>query len=233
MPACVELTNVSVTYPNGVTALSNVDLTVDEGEFAFLVGPTGHGKSTLLKLLYREEIPARGTVLVSGWDVARLSPARVARLRRRVGVVFQDFRLLPRTAWENVAFALHATGIPYREVLRRVPHALSEVGLLDNADDHPSALSAGQQQCLAVARVLAMRPSLLLADEPTGNLDPASSTHVMGLLAKVCEQGATVLVATHNPAIVDAMRRRVIALRRGRIYLDTPEGGYPDDLGRG
>ncbi len=230
MPACVELTNVTVTHPNRVTALSDVNLTIEDGEFAFLVGPTGHGKSTLLKLLYREETPTTGQVLVSGWDVARLSPLSVARLRRRVGVVFQDFRLLPRTAWENVAFALHATGLPYREVLRRVPQALSEVGLLDKADDLPSALSAGEQQGLAVARVLAMRPPLILADEPTGNLDPRSSRHVMRLLDGASRQGATVLVATHDPTIVNAMRRRVIALRRGRIVHDRPESVYPDDL---
>jgi len=233
MAECVELRNVTVVYPNGVTALSEVNLGIDEGEFAFLVGPTGHGKSTLLKLLYREEVPTRGQVLVSGWDIARLSPSRIARLRRRVGVVFQDFRLLPRTAWENVAFALHATGMSYRNVLRRVPQALSQVGLLDKADDNPSALSAGEQQSLAVARVLAMRPPLILADEPTGNLDPASSTHVMGLLADANKQGATVLVATHNPSIVNAMRRRVIAMRDGGIFSDTPQGGYPGDLERG
>jgi len=233
MAASVELKKVTVVYPNGVTALSDVDLTVNDGEFAFLVGPTGHGKSTLLKLLYREETPARGQVLVSGWDVVRLSPSRVARLRRRVGVVFQDFRLLPRTAWENVAFALYATGAPYREILRRVPQALSEVGLLDKADDHPSSLSAGEQQSLVVARVLAVRPPLILADEPTGNLDPRSSRQIMQLLEKASRQGATVLVATHDPAIVNAMSRRVIVLHRGRIVDDKPEGGYPDDLAHG
>ncbi len=232
MPACVELKDVTVVYPSGVTALSNIDLTIDEGEFAFLVGPTGHGKSTLLKLLYREELPARGRVFVSGWEVPRISASRVAHLRRRVGVVFQEFRLLPRTAWESVAFGLHATGRSYREVLRRVPDALSEVGLLDKADHHPSALSAGEQQSLAVARVLAMRPPLILADEPTGNLDPASSRHIMQLLERANREGATVLVATHDPAIVNAMRRRVIVLHHGRIVQDEPEGGYPDDLGR-
>jgi cell division transport system ATP-binding protein len=232
MPATVEMQNVTVTYPNGVTALSDVDLTVDQGEFAFMVGPTGHGKSTVLKLLYCDELPTRGQVRVFGWDVATLSPGRIAFLRRRIGVVFQDFRLLPRTAWENVAFALHATGHAYRDVLRRVPQALAEVGLLDKADDSPSQLSAGEQQSLAVARVLAIRPALILADEPTGNLDPDSSAHVMGLLAKANEAGATVLVATHDPAIVNSMRRRVIALTQGRICRDTPEGGYPHDLER-
>jgi len=232
MPARVEIKDVSFIYPNGVEALSDINLTVEEGEFAFLVGPTGHGKSTLLRLLYRDEVATKGQVLVSGWDVARLSPSRVAHLRRRVGVVFQDFRLLPRNVWENVAFALHATGTPYGEVRRRVPQALSEVGLLDKADDHPSALSAGEQQGLAIARALAIRPPLILADEPTGNLDPQSSAHIIGLLAKANEEGTTVLVATHDPAIVNFMRRRVIALHRGRVVRDAPEGSYPDDLGR-
>ena len=230
MPATVELRDVTVTYPNGVTALSDVDLTLAQGEFAFMVGPTGHGKSTVLKLLYCDEQPTRGQVLVFGWNVAGLSSARIASLRRRIGVVFQDFRLLPRTVWENVAFALHATGHAYRDVLRRVPEALAEVGLLDKADDQPSQLSAGEQQSLALARVLAIRPALILADEPTGNLDPDSSAHVMGLLAKANAGGATVLVATHDPAIVNSMRRRVIALKQGSVFRDVPESGYPDDL---
>ena len=230
MPACVELKNVTVTYPNGTTALSDIDITINQGEFAFLIGPTGHGKSTLLKLLYRDALPTKGQVLVSGWDVAKLSPFRVAHLRRRVGVVFQDFRLLPRTVWENVAFALHATGSPSGAVLRRVPQALAEVGLLDKAGDLPSQLSAGEQQRLALARALALHPPLLLADEPTGNLDPKSSAHIISLLAKANQEGATILVATHDPAIVNAMRRRVIALRQGRILRDIPEGAYPSDL---
>jgi cell division transport system ATP-binding protein len=232
MPATVELRKVSVVYPNGVRALSDVDLTVDESEFAFLVGPTGHGKSTILKLLYRDEVPTEGEASVFGWDIAKLTPSRVARLRRRIGVVFQDFRLLPRTAWENVAFALHATGSTYRQVLRRVPQALSQVGLLDKADDYPAELSAGEQQSLAIARVLALRPPLILADEPTGNLDPESSAHIMGLLTEANQQGATVIMATHDPAVVNAQRRRVIAVREGAIFRDVREGGYPDDLGR-
>ena len=232
MPAIVELRNVGVTYPNGVTALSGADLLIEEGEFAFMVGPTGHGKSTILKLLYCDEQPTQGEVLVFGWNLAGLSHGRVASLRRRIGVVFQDFRLLPRTAWENVAFALHATGYAYRDVLRRVPEALAEVALLDKADDHPSQLSAGEQQSLAVARVLAIRPALILADEPTGNLDPDSSAHIISLLAKANSEGATVLVATHDPAIVNTMQRRVIALKQGRIFRDVREGGYPDELER-
>ncbi|MFB3881633.1 MAG: cell division ATP-binding protein FtsE [Armatimonadota bacterium] len=232
MAAIVELKNVSVTYPNGVMALSEVDLSMEQGEFAFMVGPTGHGKSTVLKLLYCDERATSGEVRVFGWDVDGMSAGRVAALRRRIGVVFQDFRLLPRTAWENVAFSLHATGHAYRDALRRVPEALTEVGLLDKADDQPGQLSAGEQQSLAVARVLAIRPALILADEPTGNLDPDSSSHIMGLLAKANSEGATVLVATHDPAIVNAMRKRVIALRQGRVIQDVAEGGYPEELER-
>jgi cell division transport system ATP-binding protein len=230
MPPCIELRRASVVYPNGVQALSDVSLSVDQGEFAFLVGPTGHGKSTILKLLYRDETAADGEVLVFGWDLARLSPLRVAHLRRRVGVIFQDFRLLPRTSWENVAFALHATGSTYRRVLRTVPQALAEVGLLDKADDYPSELSAGEQQSLAVARVLARRPPLILADEPTGNLDPVSSDHIIGLLTKANSEGTTVIMATHDPGIVNSLRRRVIAVRDGQIHSDVPKGRYPDDL---
>jgi cell division transport system ATP-binding protein len=231
MPSCVELKEVSVTYPNGVRALSDLSLTINEGEFVFLVGPTGHGKSTFLKLLYREEVPSSGQVLVSGWDVAKLSPSRVTRLRRRVGVVFQDFRLLPqRTAWENIAFVLHATGTTYRNVIRRVPELLAQVDLLEKADDFPGELSAGEQQRLAVARALALRPPLLLADEPTGNLDPQASAGLLSLLAKINEEGTTVIVATHHPAVVNAVRRRVIALYQGRVVSDDPQGSYPLSL---
>ena len=233
MQPCIDLRDVTVVYPNGVQSLSDVNLTVDIGEFAFVVGPTGHGKSTLLKLLYAAEFPTRGQVLMSGQDVARLSSLRIARLRRRVGVVFQDFRLLAqRTAWENVAFALHAIGVPYRAALRRVPRALDEVGMLDKADRFPPQLSAGEQQRLALARVLGLDPAIILADEPTGNLDPRSSDQVIGLLERMNERGTTVLVATHDPAIVSRLRRRVIALREGRIVSDEGEAPYPDDLGR-
>jgi len=233
MPSSVQLVDVSVAYPNGVKALTDVTVTIGEGEFVFLVGPTGHGKSTFLKLLYREEVPSSGHVLVSGWDVALLSPSRVAHLRRRIGVVFQDFRLLPqRTAWENIAFALHVTGTTYRTVTRTVPDVLAQVGLLEKADDFPAAMSAGEQQRLALARAIALRPPLILADEPTGNLDPQSSANLIELLASINQENATVIVATHDPAIVNLMQRRVIALYEGRVKSDVPEGSYPNDLGR-
>lgn len=231
MPAAVELRGVSVTYPGEVTALSEVSFTAEEGEFVFLVGPTGHGKSTLLKLLYREEVPTTGQVLVQGWDVPRLRESRVPYLRRRVGVVFQDFRLLPqRTAAENLAFVLEATGSPQPSVTQCVQEALAQVGLEDRADHLPGQLAAGEQQRLAIARALALKPALLLADEPTGNLDPQASANVVELLREANGRGMTVIIATHDPAIVNAARRRVVALYEGRIISDTPEGAYPDDL---
>jgi cell division transport system ATP-binding protein len=234
MSASVEFREVSVVYPNGTQALSDITLSIGATEFAFLVGPTGHGKSTLLKLLTREEVPSRGKVFVSGWDVGALSPYRVPHLRRRVGMVFQDFRLLPqRTSWENIDFALRVTGLSHRSALRRIPEVLCEVDLLDKADSFPAEMSAGEQQRLAIARALALKPSLLLADEPTGNLDPHSSSQILGLLANINAAGTTVLVATHDPAIVNAAPRRVIALREGRVVSDVIGGSYPDDLGFG
>jgi len=231
MPVAVELRDVSVSYAGGVQALSGVTLTLDQGDFMFLVGPTGHGKSTLLRLLYREEVPTTGQVLVSGWDVPRLSQARLPYLRRRIGVVFQDFRLLPqRTAAENIEFVLRATGAPCDSIEKCVRHALAQVGLEDRAGDFPGQLAAGEQQRLAIARALAPGPSLILADEPTGNLDPLASANVVQLLLEANKNGTTTIVATHDPAIVNSARRRVVALSQGRVVSDTPEGAYPDDL---
>jgi len=232
MAVRVELRDVSVAYPNGVQALTDITISFLEGDFAFLVGPTGHGKSTFLRLLYREEVPTTGQVFVSGWDVPRLSAPRVPYLRRKIGVVFQEFRLLPqRTAAENIAFALHACGAPPHTVAARVKESLERVDLADRATHFPSQLSAGEQQRLAIARALAPGPSLVLADEPTGNLDPQSSANVSALLQEANQQGATVIVATHDPAIVDAAQRRVVALYRGRVVSDVPKGKYPDDVG--
>jgi cell division transport system ATP-binding protein len=229
--AFVELRDASVVYPNGVRALSDISVTFAEGDFAFLVGSTGHGKSTFLRLLYRDEVPTTGQVLVAGWDVPRLSAMRVPYLRRKVGVVFQDFRLLPqRTAAENIAFALYASGAPYWSIQKRVQESLARVGLSDRATHFPSQLAAGEQQRLAIARALAPGPLLLLADEPTGSLDPQSSANITSLLLEANQGGTTVIVASHDPAVVNAVRRRVIALREGRIVSDTPQGTYPDDL---
>jgi cell division transport system ATP-binding protein len=214
-----------------VQALAGVNLTIEEGDFVFLVGPTGHGKSTLLKLLYREELPTAGQVLVQGWDVPRLSMRRLPYLRRRIGMVFQDFRLLPqRTAAENIEFVLHATGVPCPSMQACVEKALAQVGLTDRATHFPSQMAAGEQQRLAIARALAPNPVLLLADEPTGNLDPQTSATIVELLLAANRAGTTMIVATHDPAVVNAARRRVVAMSEGRIISDTPQGTYPDDL---
>jgi len=223
----VKLEQVSVTYPNGVQALRDVTVSIESGEFAFLVGPTGSGKSTFLKLLYREEVPTSGRVFVDGIDVVSLRRREVSALRRRVGVVFQDFRLLPdRSAYENIAFALHVTGTPKRLVHQRVSEVMEQVGLSGKENSLPDQLSGGEQQRVSIARAVVRRPSLLLADEPTGNLDPATSQEIMDLLEKISSDGTTVLVATHDQAIVDRMRRRVISLSAGRIVADVMHGQY-------
>jgi len=223
----IELQNVSVVYRNGVKALEDVWLTVQPGEFAFIVGATGSGKSTLLKLLYREEVPTSGRVVVAGQDVARLSRKEIPYLRRKIGVVFQDFKLLPqKTVWENLAFVLRAISTPRREIRKRISEALDLVGLNGRCDSFPSQLSGGEQQRASIARALVNHPAILLADEPTGNLDPDTSWGIIQLLSEINSRGTTTLVATHNEQIVDRMRRRVIALESGRIVRDEAEGGY-------
>jgi len=222
----LRFADVSKTYAKGVRALAGVSLDIAAGEFVFIVGPTAAGKSTLLKLVYREELPTRGAVLVNGLDVTRLRPRDVPFLRRRVGVVFQDFRLLPRkTVWENVAFALEVTGAPPRAE-GRVVEVLETVGLAGRADALPGELSAGQQQRVSIARALVHRPPLLLADEPTGNLDPDTSWEITQLLARINAAGTTVVVTTHDTAIVDRLRRRVIAIDAGTVVRDEAQGGY-------
>ncbi len=223
----VEFDHVTKTYPGGLEAVRDVTLRVGLREFVFIVGPTGTGKSTLMKMIYREEVPSRGRVLVQGHDVGRLPAREVPFLRRRMGVVFQDFRLLPgKTAWENVAFALDVTGAPAREVDGRVVDALGTVGLAARAEALPGHLSAGEQQRVSIARAMVHRPPLLLADEPTGNLDPETSLEIVRLLSQINLRGTTVIVATHDKAIVDALRTRVIALERGAIVRDEPQGLY-------
>lgn len=226
-PAAVEFDRVSKTYPNGVVALRDVSFRIDPGEFVFVVGPTGTGKSTLIKMVYREELPTSGCVLVQGRDVTRLRGRQVPYLRRQVGVVFQDFRLLPRkTAWENVAFALEVTGTPPREVDRRVAEVLEVVGLASRADALPAQLSAGEQQRVSIARALVHRPPLLLADEPTGNLDPDTSWEIIQLLSRINLHHTTVVVTTHDKTIVDILGRRVIALEGGAVVRDEARGLY-------
>lgn len=226
-PAAVEFDHVTKTYPTGIVALRDVTLRIEPREFVFVVGPTGTGKSTLLKLVYREEIPSSGRVLVRGQDVARMSARQVPFLRRRVGVVFQDFRLLPRkTARENVAFALEVTGAPLGQIDRRVEEVLEVVGLAGRADALPGQLSAGEQQRVSIARALVHRPPLLLADEPTGNLDPDTSWEIVQLLAQINRAGTTMIVTTHDKTIVDVLRKRVVALDGGAVVRDEPRGLY-------
>lgn len=223
----IDFRNVSLSYSNGINALRDVNLRVEKGEFVFIVGPTGTGKSSLLKLVYREEKPTEGQVLVGGERVDLIPDAQVWRLRRKVGVVFQDFRLLPdRTVWENVAFALRVTGASGRKVRRRIPEFLDLVGLMHRADSYPGQLSGGEQQRTAIARALAYDAPVLLADEPTGNLDPDTSWEIMQLLDRINLRGATVVVATHDSRVVDRMRKRVVGMSDGKIVRDEQKGKY-------
>jgi cell division transport system ATP-binding protein len=214
-------------YSNGTTALRDVWLTVARGDFVFLVGPSGAGKSSLVRLLVREERASSGRLHVLGQDLSRIARRHLPRLRRRVGLVFQDFKLLPaQTVEENVAFALHAQGESPVVIGERVNAALEVVGLGEQAFRYPRQLSGGEQQRVAMARALVLRPPLLVADEPTGNLDPATAWEVMQVLLRVNAAGTTVLVATHNREIVDLLRRRVVALERGRVVRDERSGKY-------
>jgi cell division transport system ATP-binding protein len=233
--AMVQFAEVSKTYPNGIQALRDVSLEIAPGEFVFIVGPTGVGKTTLLRMIYREEAPTRGRVYVDGRDVTRMRARDIPYLRRRVGVVFQDFRLLPRkTAWENVAFALEVTGTVPPNADGQVLELLERVGMAPRADALPGELSAGEQQRVSIARALVHRPRLLLADEPTGNLDPDTSWEIVQLLSGINGDGTTVVVTTHDQTIVNRLRRRVVAMARGAVARDEPEGVYagtPGDAG--
>jgi cell division transport system ATP-binding protein len=223
----IVVRNVTVRHANGMEALSRVHLHVKRGEFAFLVGSTGSGKSTLLKLLYRELAPTEGSVLVDGTDVTQLPRREIPLLRRRLGVVFQDFRLLPyKTARENVAYALQVIGAEPRSLHRLSMAALSRVGLAQRASAMPDELSGGEQQRVCLARALVNDPLVLLADEPTGNLDPESSRDVIGTLEAINAAGTTVLVATHDRDIVNLLGKRVIELDHGRVARDEAEGQY-------
>ena len=223
----IRLLGVTKRHPNGLIALSDVSLSVAEGEFVFLIGPTGAGKSTLLRMLYRAEIPTSGRVLVGGRDITRLPSRAVPALRRSIGVVFQDFKLLPRkTAYENVAFALQVTGMPPAETRPRTVAALELVGLERRTDALPWQLSGGEQQRVSIARALVRHPPLLLADEPTGNLDPRTSWDIIQLLSRINLRGTTVVVATHNKLVVDILRKRVIELAGGELIRDEDYGLY-------
>ncbi len=223
----IELIDVSKTYPNGIDVLYNINLTIGKEEFVFPVGPSGAGKTTLMKLLYRDEVPSSGKVIVDRVNVAELGSEQVPYLRRNIGVVFQDFKLLPRrTVFENVAFALRVTGAARSTIRRKVMQALELVGLLRRANSFPDELSGGEKQRACIARAIVNNPPILLADEPTGNLDPTTSWDILQLLDKINKRNTTVVVATHNKSIVDDMKRRVVAIENGRIVRDQLLGGY-------
>jgi cell division transport system ATP-binding protein len=223
----LALRGVSKTYPSGKVALRDVDLVIPQGDFVFLVGPSGAGKSTLIKLLIREELPTGGKVMVGGRDLARMRRRDVPKLRRRIGTVFQDYKLLPnRSVRGNVAFALEVTGTPRRRIDPDVDRVLKLVGLSARADHLPGELSGGEQQRTAIARALVHDPRLFIADEPTGNLDPLISWEIIQLLLRINQMGVTVLMATHNAEVVTALRKRVVALEEGRVVRDEVGATY-------
>jgi cell division transport system ATP-binding protein len=225
--AVLVLHDVTKEYPNGNVALRDVDLVIPEGDFVFLVGPSGAGKSTLIKLLIRDELATKGAVVLDGQDVARLGRRQVPKMRRKIGIIFQDFKLLPnKNVWENVAFALEVTGTPRRRIRPAVDRVLALVGLSAQARQRPSQLSGGEQQRTAIARALVHDPRLIIADEPTGNLDPLISWEILQLLLRINELGVTVMMATHNAEVVTALRKRVVALEEGRIIRDEVGGAY-------
>jgi cell division transport system ATP-binding protein len=223
----LAMEGVTKAYPNGKVALRGVDLIVPEGDFVFLVGPSGAGKSTIIKLVIRDEMATKGVVLLDGRDLARLKRKDVPKIRRKIGIVFQDFKLLPhKSVRDNVAFALEVTGATRHEIEPVVDRVLRVVGLTGQADQLPAQLSGGEQQRTAIARALVHNPRLFIADEPTGNLDPLISWEIIQLLLRINELGVTVLMATHNAEVVTALRKRVVALEDGRVVRDQTEAAY-------
>ncbi len=223
----IDLVDVSKTYSKGQPAVKNANLHIEKGEFVFIVGNSGSGKSTLIKLLMKELDASSGTVMVDGINLRNMKRRQVAKYRRKLGVVFQDFRLLKdRNVYENVAFAQRVIGRPTRVIRKRVPEMLTLVGLAEKYKARPRELSGGEQQRVALARALVNRPDILLADEPTGNLDPQNATEIMRLLEEINDRGTTVVVVTHNKEIVNAMKKRVVAMRKGVIISDEQEGEY-------
>lgn len=223
--------NISKQYPNGVVALQSVNLEVKKGEFVFLVGLSGAGKSTFMKMLLKEEEPTSGELVLDDQDITHLHRRRIPFVRRKMGVVFQDFRLLAnKTVYENVAYAMEILGERSKDIRRQVPMVLSLVGLSDKAKHYPNQLSGGEQQRVSIARAMINNPPLLIADEPTGNLDPDTSWEIMKLLRQINRRGTTIIMATHDKEIVDTMKRRVITLDRGTVVRDHSKGGYAHDI---
>ena len=226
----IVMDNVSKSYQTGIPALSNVSLRIKKGEFVFVVGDSGSGKSTFIKLLLREIVPTEGNLYVLNYNLRKIRHRKIPKFRRNLGVVFQDFRLLPdRNVYENVAFAQRIIQVPGSQIRKNVPKVLATVGLAGKYKAKPDKLSGGEQQRVAIARALVNRPSVILADEPTGNLDPNNSMEIMKLLEEINNAGTTVIMVTHNKEIVNAMQKRVITLRKGVIVSDHERGGYDDE----
>ena len=227
----IRLINVSKEYKNGVKALSNVSLSIKKGEFVFLVGSSGAGKSTLIKLILKEEEPTGGRIYLNDKDITRVKSRMIPHIRRNIGVVFQDFRLLPnKTVYENVAFAMEILGAHPKDIRRNVPMVLGMVDLSKKADCYPNELSGGEHQRVSISRAIINNPPILIADEPTGNLDPDTSWDIMKVLRDINRRGTTVLMATHAKNIVDIMKKRVIAIEAGRIIRDEEKGVYEDEI---
>ena len=225
----ITLKNVSKVYPNGTEGLKNVSLHIDKGEFVFVVGLSGSGKSTMIKLLTKEINPEEGEIIINSINTVNMKRSKIPYLRRNIGIVFQDFRLLEnKTVYENVAFAMQVVEAPPKIIKRNIPTVLSLVGLKDKAHVYPNELSGGEQQRTALARAIVNNPPILIADEPTGNLDPATSWDIMSLLDEINKRGTTVVIATHAKDIVDRMQKRVIALDNGEVVRDS-KGGYDDE----
>ncbi|MEC5187891.1 cell division transport system ATP-binding protein [Geobacillus thermodenitrificans] len=226
----IEMQDVYKTYPNGVVALNGVSVRIKPGEFVYVVGPSGAGKSTFIKMMYREEKPTSGTIMVNGVNLANIKDSKVPLLRRNIGVVFQDFKLLPKlTVYENVAFALEVIEESPKVIRKKVMEVLDLVGLKHKIRSYPNELSGGEQQRVSIARSIVNSPKIVIADEPTGNLDPETSWGIMELFEKINDRGTTIVMATHNKEIVNATRRRVIAIENGTIVRDEAKGEYGYD----
>ena len=223
----IRLTDIHKEYQNGTKALKGVSLQIDDGEFVFLVGPSGSGKSTIIKLITAEIEATRGKLMVNGYNLRDISEKQIPLMRRTIGVVFQDFRLIEKkTVYENIKVAMRAVGATTREIQRRIPYVLDLVGLMGKGGRLPTQLSGGEQQRVAIARALANNPSVIIADEPTGNLDPARSLEIMSLLEKINDMGTTILVVTHERELVNRFGKRVVAIESGRIISDAAGGYY-------
>ena len=221
------MNDVSKVYPGGSVALQDVNVHIEPGEFVFVVGPSGAGKSTFIKMLFREVLPTTGSIFVNGMDILSLSPKEIPFMRRQLGIIFQDYRLLPdRTVFENVAFAMQVIEAPHRKIRRQVNNVLDLVGLRHRSNAYPNELSGGEQQRIAIARAIVNDPVFVIADEPTGNLDPETSWDIMEIFKEINSAGTTIVMATHDKDVVDAMGKRVIAIEQGRIVRDEKEGAY-------